>query len=211
MPLIRLPAILTALRALTAAGLLALAVPAAAQPAPPTPAAPTGAPTGAAIRPDIGGPFDLTSSRGGRFTDADLRGRPHAILFGYTFCPDVCPTALAELTLTLQDLGPAGEDLRVLFITIDPERDSPDHLAGFLAMFDPRFIGLSGTAEETATVARAFKAIYLKAPLPDGGYTMDHTALVYLMDRQGRFLESLDYRDDHARHVEAFKRLLAAR
>jgi protein SCO1/2 len=164
----------------------------------------------AADRPDLGGPFDLASSKGGRFTEADLKGRPHAILFGFTYCPDICPTALSGMATVMQELGPAADELRVLFITVDPERDTPELLASYLPAFDERFVGLSGTPEETATAARAFKAVYRKAPLPDGNYVMDHTALVYLLDRHGRFFGTLDYRDDHAKQVTAVRRVLQA-
>lgn len=185
-----------------AAVLLALGTPVwATGAAPPRPETP---------RPDIGAPFDLPSSQGGRLSSVDLTGTPFALFFGYTHCPDICPTALAELSATFLELGPAGQDLRAVFITVDPARDTPDHLATYLGAFDERIVGLSGTAEETAAIARAFRAVYAKVPQADGDYLMDHTAAVYLIDRRGRFFDALDYRTSRAEQLDAFRRLLAA-
>lgn len=164
----------------------------------------------AAERPDIGGPFELASSRGGTVSDRDLQGHPFAVFFGFTHCPEVCPTALAELSLVLEDLGSAAADLRVFFVTVDPQRDTPAHLADYLGSFDERIVGLHGTPGQTAEIARAYKATYRKVPLADGDYTMDHTALVFLMDRQGRFFDKLDYRADQTTQIAAFRRLLAS-
>ena len=158
--------------------------------------------------PEAGG-FSLTDQTGRRVTGADLKGRPYALFFGFTHCPDVCPTALYELSLVLGKLGPGADALDVLFVTVDPDRDTQEQLATYLGSFDPRIRGLRGTAEQTAAAARAFKATYRRVPLEDGDYTMDHTAVIYLVDREGRLFETVDYRDDIDRQVAAFRRLLA--
>lgn len=160
--------------------------------------------------PDIGGEFSLTSHEGKRIGSRELLGRPYALFFGFTSCPDVCPTALFELGLVLKDLGPAAELLTPLFVTVDPERDTQEQLAAYLGAFDPRIVGVRGDAQETLVVMRAFKATARKIPLADGGYTMDHTALIYLMDRRGHFFDKLDYREDHATQLGKFRRLVAA-
>ncbi|MGQ4273884.1 SCO family protein [Terrihabitans sp. B22-R8] len=160
--------------------------------------------------PDVGGAFSLTDHRGQRISDADLKGRPYALFFGFTHCPDVCPTALFELSLILKELGDEANDLRILFVSVDPERDTEQVLANYVAAFDPRITGLRGTPEETAAIARAFKAVYRRVPLDSESYTMDHTALVYLMDRRGQFFDSVDYRADQATQIARFRRLIAS-
>jgi protein SCO1/2 len=136
----------------------------------------------------IGGPFKLTNQDGQTVTDQDLKGRPFLVFFGFTHCPDVCPTALFEISEILRKLGPQGDRARAVFITVDPERDTPKALKEYLSSFDPRLIGLTGDLESIAAVAKSYRAIYRKVPLEQGGYTMDHTAIVYLMDKQGHFV-----------------------
>ncbi|MCA0278765.1 MAG: SCO family protein [Proteobacteria bacterium] len=158
----------------------------------------------------IGGPFALTTQKGTRLTDADLRGKPYALFFGFTHCPEVCPTTLFELAGAVAEIGPAADGLNVVFVTVDPERDTPEYLASYLGTFDQRFIGLRGTPDEIATVARAFKATYRKVPLEGDDYTMDHTAIVYLMDAEGRYVDRIEYLAPHEVQVEKLKRLLGA-
>lgn len=136
----------------------------------------------------IGGPFRLINQDGQTVTDQDLRGRPFLVFFGFTHCPEICPTALFEISEILRKLGPDGDRARGLFITVDPERDTPAVLKEYLSSFDPRLSGLTGDADAIAAVAKSYRAIYRKVPLEQGGYTMDHTAIVYLMDKQGRFV-----------------------
>ena len=137
---------------------------------------------------DVGGPFRLTDQDGRTVTDADFKGKPFLVFFGFTHCPDVCPTALFEMSETFRRLGPDAEKARALFISVDPERDTPEVLKQYLSSFDPRIVGLTGTPGEIAAVAKAYKAYAKKVPLDGGGYTVDHSAIVYLMDRQGRFV-----------------------
>jgi len=164
----------------------------------------------AAFAQQINGHFTLTTHEGRRLSDADLRGRPYAVFFGFTHCPEVCPTALYELSLVLGELGPDADRVKVLFVTVDPARDTQEQLATFVGAFDPRIVALRGTEEETIAAARAFKATYRRVPQDNGDYTMDHTALVFLMDRNGAFFDKVDYREDHATQVAKFRRLIAA-
>lgn len=154
--------------------------------------------------------FALTTHDGQRLTSRDLIGKPYALFFGFTHCPEVCPTTLAELTLALAEIGPTSDRLTILFVTVDPERDGGPELAGYLGAFGERFIGLHGTAEETAAAARAFRVVYNKVPLADGGYSMDHTAAVFLVDGRGRLADRLSYQMPLADQVARLRRLLAA-
>ncbi len=163
-----------------------------------------------AFAQQIGGPFTLTTHEGRRLSDADLKGHPYAVFFGFTHCPEVCPTALYELSLVLGELGPDADRVKVLFVTVDPTRDTQEQLAAFVGAFDPRIVALRGTEEETTAVARAFKVTYRRVPQENGDYSMDHTALVFLMDKRGAFFDKLDYREDHATQVAKFRRLIAA-
>ena len=143
---------------------------------------------GAAQTAAIGGPFRLTDQNGRTVTDQDLKGHPFLVFFGFAHCPDVCPTTLFEISEILRKLGPDGDRMRALFISVDPERDTPDKMKEYLSSFDPRLVGLTGDAEAVAAVAKAYRVYFKKVPLDDGGYTMDHTAIVYLMDKEGRFV-----------------------
>jgi protein SCO1/2 len=136
----------------------------------------------------IGGPFRLIDQSGRTVTDADLRGHPFLVFFGFTHCPDICPTTLFEVSEVLGKLGPDAERVTALFITIDPERDTPAAMKDYLSSFNPRLVGLTGDAAAIAGVAKAYRVYVKKVPLDNGDYTMDHTALVYLMDKQGRFV-----------------------
>jgi protein SCO1 len=135
----------------------------------------------------IGGPFRLTDQNGGMVTEQDVKGGPFLVFFGFTHCPEVCPTTLFEVSEILRKLGPDAARVRVLFITVDPERDTPAALKDYLSSFDPHMLGLTGDPAAIAAVAKAYRAYYKKVPL-EQGYTMDHTAIVYLMDKDGRFV-----------------------
>jgi protein SCO1 len=136
----------------------------------------------------IGGPFSLTDQNGRIVTDKDLRGHPFLVFFGFTHCPDVCPTSLFEISEVLGKLGPDAQKLSALFVTIDPERDTPAAMKDYLASFNPRLVGLTGDPAAIAAVAKEYRVYVKKVPLEHGDYTMDHTALVYLMDKEGRFV-----------------------
>jgi protein SCO1/2 len=136
----------------------------------------------------IGGPFRLIDQNGAAVTDQDLKGKTFLVFFGFTHCPDVCPTALYEISQILEKLGKDADRTAALFITVDPERDTPESLKDYLASFDPRIRGLTGDAAALAAVAKAYRVYYKKVPLEGGDYTMDHTAIVYLMDKEGHFI-----------------------
>ena len=136
----------------------------------------------------IGGPFKLTDQNGRTVSDQDLKGRPFLVFFGFTHCPDVCPTTLFDVSELMRSLGPDADRARALFITVDPERDTPAVMKDYLSSFDPHLAGLTGDAAGIAAVAKAYRVYYKKVPLDQGGYTMDHTAIVYLMDKDGRFV-----------------------
>ncbi|HEV2958096.1 MAG TPA: SCO family protein [Xanthobacteraceae bacterium] len=136
----------------------------------------------------IGGPFSLVDQNGQTVTDKDLRGRPFLVFFGFTHCPDVCPTALFEISEVLGKLGPDAQKVSALFVTIDPERDTPAQMKDYLSSFNPRLVGLTGDPAAIAAVAREYRVYVKKVPLDNGEYTMDHTALVYLMDKDGSFV-----------------------
>jgi protein SCO1 len=136
----------------------------------------------------IGGPFRLTDQDGRRVSDQDLRGKPFLVFFGYTHCPDVCPTTLFDLSEVLRSLGPDADRVGAAFITVDPERDTSAALKDYLSSFDPHLRGLTGDADAIRAVTKAYRVYYKKIPLEGGDYTMDHTALVYLMSKDGHFI-----------------------
>ena len=151
---------------------------------------PVVADTGATV--PIGRSFAMTDHRGRAVTEHAFAGRPLLVFFGFTHCPDVCPTALADAGRRLEALGSEADGLAVLFVTVDPERDTPAQLAAYLEAFDPRITGLTGTPAQLAAMAATWRAYYRKVPDKQGGYTMDHTALIYLTDARGRFAGTID-------------------
>ena len=157
----------------------------------------------------IGGPFRLTSHKGETLSDADLKGKPFAIFFGFTHCPEVCPTTLYDLVDMIQELGPAGNKLAVLFVTVDPDRDTVELLSTYASSIDTRLIGLTGTPAEIEAIAKTYTASFRKVPTASGEYTMDHTALVFLMDDAGKFFSTLDYHESRAAKLAKLRRLLA--
>ena len=176
-----------ALVAVVAAGLLVLA--AGALLALAFRETPQGA-AGTALASAIGGPFRLTDQNGKPVSDADLKGKWQLLFFGYTHCPDACPTALNEIALALDQLGAKRDAVEVVFITVDPERDTPEVLKSYVASFDAPIIALTGAPEAVAQAAKAYRVYYAKHPRPDGEYDMDHSAVIYLMNPEGRFTAS---------------------
>src|SRR5947207_12106952 len=145
---------------------------------------------GTALASAIGGPFRLTDQNGKPVSDADLKGKWQLLFFGYTHCPDACPTALNEIALALDQLGAKRDAVEVVFITVDPERDTPEVLKSYVASFDAPIIALTGAPEAVAQAAKAYRVYYAKHPRPDGEYDMDHSAVIYLMNPEGRFTAS---------------------
>lgn len=136
----------------------------------------------------IGGPFQLTDQGGQTVTEKSLQGRPTLIFFGFTHCPDVCPTSLFEISEVLRSMGSDADRVNAYFVSVDPSRDTPAAMKDYLSSFDPHLKGLTGDPEVMAKVLTEYRVYAKKVPLKDGDYTMDHTALVYLMDRDGRFV-----------------------
>lgn len=140
-------------------------------------------------RVPVGGPFELTDQTGHRRTDADFRGKLVVLYFGYTSCPDVCPTELQSISLALDQLGAAAEAVQPLFITVDPERDTPARLASFVAAFHPRLIGLTGSPAEIRKTAIAYRTFFAKSSIATpGDYSVDHSGFIYLVGKDGRYL-----------------------
>ena len=136
----------------------------------------------------IGGAFQLTDQAGQTVTEKNMRGRPTLIFFGFTHCPDVCPTSLFEISEVMRAMGSDADRINAYFISVDPERDTAAAMKDYLASFDPRLKGLTGDEAAIAKVISSFRVYAKKVPLKDGDYTMDHTALIYLMDREGKFV-----------------------
>ena len=157
----------------------------------------------------IGGEFTLVNQTGQPRTWASFRGKPVAVFFGFTHCPDICPTTLGELSVLLADLGPRADDLQVVLVSGDPERDRPEVLGAYLQSFDPRIVGLTGSEAEIERAVSTFKAYRKKVPTEDGGYTIGHSAGVYLYDRGGGFAGTLDLHEDMEVRRRKVERLLA--
>jgi protein SCO1/2 len=158
----------------------------------------------------IGGPFKLASSSGGELSSDELKGAPFLVFFGYTHCPDICPETVSDVSTWLDALGPEGKEMKALFISIDPERDSVASLKDYLSSFSDRIIGLTGTPDEIAQVAKEYRVYYAKHPTKDGDYSMDHSAVIYLMDREGKLAGTLTYDEKREAAIAKLKRLLAA-
>jgi protein SCO1 len=136
----------------------------------------------------VGGPFKLSDQNGRTVTEQEVKGKPFLVFFGYTHCPDVCPTTLFDISEVFRKLGPDADRAAALFISVDPERDTPEAMKNYLSSFDPHLRGLTGDEAAVGSAIKAYRAYAKKVPNPDGGYTMDHTGLVYLMDKDGGFV-----------------------
>jgi len=156
----------------------------------------------------IGGPFQLTDQNGKAVTEKNLKGKPTLIFFGYTHCPDVCPTSLFEMSEVLRAMGKDADKVNAVFISVDPERDTPATMKDYLSSFDPHLEGLSGDPAETAKVITSYRVYAKKVPTKDGDYTMDHTALIYLMDRDGRFVSPFNLKRSPEEAATELKRYL---
>jgi len=135
---------------------------------------------------DLGGDFELSRAGGARTRLQDYRGQVVLLFFGYTRCPDVCPTTLSALKLAVEELGKATEQVQVIMVTVDPERDSPEHLEQYVRYFHPRFVGLSGTTQQIDRVAQQYRVHHQRGQPEPGGYSVSHGGYIYLLDKQGR-------------------------
>lgn len=157
----------------------------------------------------IGGPFKLVDTDGKPVDEKSLLGKPTAIFFGFTYCPEVCPTTMTDMTAWLKALGPDADKLNVVFVSVDPERDTPQQLKLYLSNFDHRIRGYTGTPDEVAQTAKAYRVYYKKVPQEGGEYTIDHSSAIYLFDAKGRFVEPIAYQSPPDRAEDQLRRLIA--
>jgi protein SCO1/2 len=166
--------------------------------------------TQTAAKGKFGGPFTLVDQAGKTVTEKDLKGSPTLLFFGYTHCPDVCPTTLSDLTLAMQKLGDDANKVKVFFVTVDPERDTREVMAEYAQAFDPDFHLLTGTPAQVKQIVENYHVYAEKVPGKNGEYTMNHTAAVYLLDSQGRFVGTLSYQEELPKVVAKIEELIAA-
>jgi len=152
-------------------------------------------------------PFHLVDQQGRPVSERDILGRPAAVFFGFTYCPEVCPTTLSSLTALLGRMGRDADKIGIYFVTVDPARDTPDALEKYLSSFDPRIRGLTGAPDQISTLAKALGVYYARTELDGGGYTMDHTASVFLLDAKGRFVGTIAYGEDGDAALAKLQRL----
>jgi protein SCO1/2 len=156
----------------------------------------------------VGGPFRLVDQDGKTVTDKDMLGKPSLVFFGFTHCPDICPTTLFEVSEVLNALGDDAKRVQALFITVDPERDTSAVLKDYLSSFNPQLRGATGDEKAIEQVEKSYRVYAKKVPTKDGDYTMDHTALVYLMDKQGRFVAPFKLKRPPQESAEALRKYL---
>lgn len=161
--------------------------------------------------PLIGGPFSLVDANGKRVTDRDFRGKLMLVFFGYTHCPDVCPTELQNMAEVMDKLGPDADQVAALFISVDPKRDTPDVLAGYVKNFSPRIVALTGDQAEIASAAKAYRVYFRKVGNgASGDYTVDHSAFVYLMDGSGKYITHFSFNSPPEAMTAVIKKQIAA-
>lgn len=156
----------------------------------------------------VGGPFELVNQDGKTVTDADYRGKPFLVFFGFTHCPDICPTTLFEVSEVFNRLGSDADKVNAIFVTVDPERDTPEKLKLYLSSFHPRISALSGSEAQIEAIKKVYYVYAKKVPLEGGSYTMDHTSIVYLMDKQGKFIAPFNLKRDADTAAADLKRRL---
>jgi protein SCO1/2 len=156
----------------------------------------------------IGGPFTLVGADGQPFASSQLNGKPFAVFFGFTHCPDVCPTTLARLARLRRSLGQGDDAFRILFVTVDPERDGPKEVSAYAKAFGTPVIGLTGTPAQIEQVKKQYAVFSARAPLPGGDYSVDHTASIFLMDGSGKFVSTLSPEENDAVALEKLKRIV---
>ena len=158
----------------------------------------------------IGGPFKLTTQDGTSLSSDDLKGTPFLVFFGYTYCPDFCPTTLYDLGEDLAALGPDADKLKLLFVSVDPQRDTPEHLKLYLSAFDPRVVGLTGTPQQITDITKAYRVLYQRV---GGGtdYTVNHTVTVFLMDKRGNFFSAINWQEPQNSRLAKLRRLVEAK
>ncbi|MBG6173917.1 protein SCO1/2 [Labrenzia sp. EL_208] len=156
----------------------------------------------------IGGPFELVNGNGETVTDATFAGKPTVLFFGFTYCPDVCPTTLSELQGWMDALGDDAEKLNYAFVSVDPERDTPEVMRDYVWAFDKRITPLTGSREQVDAMIKAYRVYAKKVPLDDGDYTMDHSAAVYLMNADNKFVGTIAYQEAEDTALPKLRRLI---
>ncbi len=157
----------------------------------------------------FGGAFSLTAPDGSKVTDKTLAGKPFAIFFGFTRCPEVCPTTLARMASLRRQLGKDGDKFEIVFVSVDPEHDKPADIGSYISLFRTPILGLTGTAKQLATIQKGYGVYVKKVPLEGGDYTVDHTAAIFLMDAQGKFVTTIDYHESDKVALEKLQRIIA--
>ncbi len=158
----------------------------------------------------IGGPFEAVKADGTEVTQADLKGNPHLVFFGFTHCPDVCPTTLYETSQWIEKLGKDGENLKAWFVSIDPERDTPETLSQYISPFANRIEGITGSPEQIADIVKKWRVFAQKQDTGDGDYTMNHTASTFLMKSDGTFFGTIAYQENTDTALRKLQRLIEA-
>jgi len=164
---------------------------------------------GSAATTQIGGPFTLVDDTGATVTEKTIAGKPYVMYFGYTYCPDVCPTTLLDLSRWIKKLGPDADRLNYVFVTVDPERDTVQSMHAYLSSFDKHIRGYTGTPTEIAQIAKEYRVYYQKVPTEEGGYTMDHTAVLYLMGPGDKLVTVIPYQGDDTSAIAKLRNLVA--
>jgi protein SCO1/2 len=167
-----------------------------------------GAPAGLQAGAPLGGSFSLVDQRGAPVTEAIFRGKPSAVFFGFTHCPDVCPTTLMETAGWIEALGPDADRMRFVFVTVDPERDTPEVMNEYVSAFSEAIIGVTGEPDAVHAMVKDFKVYSRKAPLDGGDYTMDHLASVLLLDEAGRLVGTIDREESRETALAKLRRLV---
>ncbi|MBD3761199.1 SCO family protein [Sphingomonadaceae bacterium G21617-S1] len=157
----------------------------------------------------FGGPFTMTDQTGRTVTEQTLRGKPYAIFFGFTRCPDVCPTSLNRMALLRKQLGADGDKFNIIFVSVDPVHDTRAGIGHYLTLFGTPIIGLTGTAAQLAQIVKAFHIYYEKVPVEGGDYTIDHSATIFLIDADGQFVTTISHQEDQKVALQKLKRLIA--
>ncbi len=157
----------------------------------------------------FGGSFTMSDPNGRTVTDQTLRGTPYAIFFGFTRCPDVCPTTLSRMAALRKQLGADGDKFQIVFVSVDPEHDKAKDIGSYLTLFNTPIVGLTGTDAQIAQIVKAFHVYYAKVPVAGGDYTIDHTASVFLMDKDGKFVATIAHEEDQRVALEKLKRLIS--
>jgi protein SCO1 len=158
----------------------------------------------------IGGPFTLVDDNGAPVTEKTLEGKPYVIYFGYTYCPDVCPTTLVDLSRWIKELGTDADKLNYVFVTVDPERDTPKLLHDYLSSFDSQIRGFTGTPEQIAKIAKEYRIDYQKVPTSGGTYSVDHASIIFLMYADGQFDTVIPYQEKDATALVKLRNLVAS-